>query len=237
MNLQKKHITKFKTILKAKGIAIELSDDSYFVFLNQKKEITLRNEFIFDLIITQPEKLAAIIQSKLGLNIKIFARNCEVKKIDKSKAENFINQYHLMKATQSAFNYGLFLKEELIAVAAFSKGRKMNRLSEDKRSYELIRFCCKDGLSIAGGLSKLIKNFCRERDAGDVMTYIDKQLLPGNSFINAGFVTHSETEPSYYLVDKSSFERQAIKPKIPDYNTQQFYRIKNSGNIKLVYTP
>jgi hypothetical protein len=236
MKLQKKHISKFKGILKEKNIASEFFAEK-MVFSTEKKQLTLPLLSLFDYIKTQPHQLTSVIQSKLGLNKKIFARNCEVKKIDKKISENFINHYHLMNSTQSAFNYGLFLQEELLAVASFSKGRKMNRLPEDKRSYELIRFCCKDGLSITGGLSKLVKNFCRERNAGDVMTYVDKQLVPGNSFIKAGFVKHSETEPAYYLVDKSSYKRQAINTKISDTNSEQFYRLKNSGNIKLVFTP
>lgn len=233
---QNKHKNKFSNLLEAKQIALRYVEDSV-VFSKEKKEVALKEESIFDFIHSQPEKLAAIIQSKLGLNRKVFARNCKVKKIERKDADLFLNQYHLMNSTSSAFNYGLFLNEELLAVASFSKGRKMNRLPEHKRSYELIRFCCKSGISVAGGLTKLVKNFCREKDAGDVMTYIDKQLLPGDSFIKAGFIKHSETAASSYLVHKITFERQAYKKEILNGERENYYLIKNSGNIKLVYTP
>lgn len=141
-----------------------------------------------------------MLRSKFGLNKTIFARQCELKKIDKETANDFLNAYHLMNATQSAFNYGLFYKEELVAVASFSKGRKMNRLQEHERSFELIRFCCKEGITVTGGLTKLVKNFCREKNAGDVMTYVSKQFGNGKSFANAGFKKHSETERNIKMI-------------------------------------
>src|SRR4051812_15629882 len=52
---------------------------------------------------SSPQKLAAIIYSKLKMNTRIFARNCSVKKIEKPVAEEFLKAYHLMNATQSAF--------------------------------------------------------------------------------------------------------------------------------------
>ncbi|MGZ3919897.1 MAG: hypothetical protein ACXVNM_08060 [Bacteroidia bacterium] len=189
-----------------------------------------------DLLVTAPEKLVATIQSRLSLNKKVFARNCEVKRIEKGQAQEFLNKYHLMNSTQSASNYGLFLKDELLAVASFSKGRKMNRLPGNKRSFELIRFCSKDGITVTGGLTRLLKNFCREKEAGDIMTYIDKQFSSGQSFIKAGFVKHSETAPHSSLINKKTFERIALKDESEVINEQLFYRFKNEGNLKLVFT-
>lgn len=189
-----------------------------------------------DQIIRDPEKVSALILSRLQLNSIIFARNCEVKRVDKKLAEDFLNRYHIMNATQSAYNLGLYYKEELVALATFSKGRKMNRLEAHQRSFELIRFCCKSGITVTGGLTRLIKNFCIEKSAGDVMTYVDKQLSDGRSFINAGFKKHSETEPNYFLINKSTFERIPANSN-DSFDGTRFYLSRNSGNIKLVYTP
>lgn len=189
-----------------------------------------------DLLFTCPEKMLAICKSRLGLNTIVFARNCVVKKINKSLAEDFLNAYHVLNSTQSGFNYGLFHKQELIAIASFSKGRKMRRLSEDKRSYELIRFCCKNGISVAGGLSKLVTNFCREKKAGDVMTYVDKQFSDGAAFVRAGFKKHSETPPSFAKVDKITHLRRPCNAEEFTDN-EKYYLVCNKGNIKLLYTP
>lgn len=229
-----KYFLHLKKLLHSKNITAEFTGENVICSSGRK---TVSLQIPPDLIVTVPQKLAALIQSRLSLNITVFARKCEVKRITKETAEDFLNRYHVMKSTQSAFNYGLFLKDELLAVAAFSKGRKMNRLPEDKRSFELIRFCCKEGITATGGLSKLLRHFCGEKNAGDIMTYIDKQLSSGQSFIKAGFVKHSETGPHYFLVNKKIFERVPLKNKEENYDQKQFYLLETKGNIKLVFTP
>lgn len=191
----------------------------------------------FDHLRLSPDKISAMILSRLQLNQTVFARNCEILKIGKEIAEPFIEMYHMMGATQSAYNYGLFLKEELLAVASFSKGRKMDRLSDDKRSFELIRFCCKSGISITGGLTKLIKNFSLEKNAGDIMTYIDKQWSNGHSFNKAGFKKAGETPEHYFLIDRQTLQRHYLKEKPRMFDEKKFYLTQNLGNIKLIFTP
>lgn len=224
--------------LEISGFSASKGDQQAIFFLSdENSDSDLSSPVIHvDHLIRAPEKIAALVLSQLKLNQTVYARNCEAKRIERSVAEEFLNNYHLHNSTQSGFNMGLFLKEELIAVASFSKGRKMNRLREDQRSFELIRFCSKSGVTITGGLSKLIKNFCEEKKAGDIMTYVDKDLSDGSSFIRAGFKKHSETEETYFLVNRTTFERKIIA-KDAVYNEKDFYRTKNSGNVKLVYTP
>ncbi len=236
-----KYFLNFKKLLEAKDIKLLIHQNEITCVTNKKKYSFLISQndeegIPFDYIVTSPEKLVAIILSKLNLNKTVFARNCEVKKINKETAVDFLEKYHILNSTQSAFNYGLIYKNELLALTSFSKGRKMNRLPEDKRSFELIRFCCKEGITVTGGLTKLIKNFCKEKNAGDVMTYIDKQFSLGDSFIKAGFVNHSETDPNYFIVNKKTFARMPFKTD-ETFDSKLFYIAKNSGNIKLVYTP
>ncbi|MDI1353869.1 MAG: hypothetical protein PSX36_03045 [bacterium] len=189
-----------------------------------------------DLLMTAPEKIVSIVRSKLKLNRVIFARNCALKKVTKSEAENFLNRYHLMNATSSAGNYGLYYKEELLALASFSKGRKMNRLLEHERSYELIRFCSKTGITVAGGLTKLLKHFVIEKQAGDVMTYVDKQLSDGSSFIRSGFKKHSDLPPSHFLVNRKTFERYPVKDPSAPFDTKTYYLGSTAGNIKFIFS-
>lgn len=188
-----------------------------------------------DYIISGPKKILAIILSKLNLNQTVFARNCTIEKIDKRTAEDFFNEWHFFGSTTSAYNYGLFYKNELIGAASFSKGRKMNRLPNGKQSFELIRFCCKEGITITGGLSKLMKHFYEEKKAGDIMTYVDKQLSNGDSFLKAGFKKHSETPPLSFLVNKKTFERSLFKEE--NFDKKLFYKTQNAGNIKMIYVP
>jgi hypothetical protein len=228
-------VQQFKELLRAMTISVVIKDDEIVCTHGKKKFVLPLNLFNRSLIRHSKEKLASVIQSKLALNRTIFARNCKVQVIDKLTAAKFLDTYHLMNSTQSAFNYGLFYKDELIAVAAFSKGRKMNRLPADKRSFEMIRFCCKEGITVTGGLTKLVKNFCKEKNAGDVMTYVDKQLSSGESFIRAGFIVHSETAPNYFLINKKTLQIVPHKDPSEKFDTVQFELVHNEGNIKLIY--
>lgn len=178
------------------------------------------------------KQLISIIQSKLQLNKKAFARKCLVKKINSPEAKTFLNNYHLMGYAQAAYHIGLFLNDELISVAAFSKGRKMNRLHTYQRSYELVRYCSKDGLTVTGGLSRLLKYFIDDKKPGDIMTYIDKQFGGGESYLKYGFKIHSEKEKQTFLVNKTTFERTPYKEA---YDKKLFYKTENCGNLKFVY--
>src|SRR5690606_11613185 len=149
--------------------------------------------------------------------------HCESKKVNKGEAEQFLQTYHLMNSTQSASNYGLYYKGELMAVASFSKGRKMRRLTEDQRSFELIRFCCKSGYTITGGLSKLLGSFVKEKNPGDVMTYVDAQWSDGQAFTKAGFVRMETTPPRTFIINKTNFERKEWKDENIKFDTENFF--------------
>lgn len=187
-----------------------------------------------DLLVSKKDKLISIIQSKLHYTRKVYGRQCVARRIEAVVAEKFLNEYHLMSFASSAFHYGLFDSAELIAVASFSKGRKMNRLQEHQRSFELVRFCCKDGITITGGLTKLLKCFADEKNPGDIMTYVDKQLSEGASYIKCGFKFHSETKKQEFLINANTFERNYYKGE--KFDPKKFYISENLGNLKLVYT-
>ena len=75
-----KYLLRFKKILASKKIKLIIEGEK-FIFSHQQKKIIY--QIPPDLIVTQAQKLSAIIQSKLQLNKKIFARKCAVKKISK----------------------------------------------------------------------------------------------------------------------------------------------------------
>lgn len=239
LNKLKKTFEKLSVEVKINGNEIyfnyqghQLSINFYTALPNEKNKINLP----FDYLVNQFDKIVFFIQTKLHLNNTVFARSCEIKKIDKPTAAHFLNAYHFLNDAGGAFNYGIFYNNELLAVASFSKGRKMNRLQEHERGYELTRFCTKGGITITGGLSKLIKHFCNEKKPGDIMTYIDSQFSDGKSFINSGFRLHKVTEPNYFLINKITFERIATKIN-EAFDEKKFYKTCNLGNLKMVFTP
>lgn len=199
---------------------------------NQNCETQVDLYFAFHDVINQPQKCISILKSKLGLNKTIFARNCLCKNIKKDEANSFLIKYHLLNSFNYGNYYGLHYNNELVAVAGFSKGRKLNCLNENERSYELIRFCCKNGITVTGGLSKLINYFVKNKNAAHIMTYTDNMLGENKSFEKIGFNFDSEKPQLTFYIDKTNFKNLAPKSIIKDKNS--IYQFTNLGNKKWV---
>jgi hypothetical protein len=187
---------------------------AFLFFENNKKENIIFNENYFQDLINKYERKRiqlvivlesqwhekqAIVKSRLASFFSktktIHARKTKFLRIDKQIAEMFLNKNHLQGYVSSKLKYGLYLNDELVAVATFSAGRKMKDKPEKYRSYELIRFANKVGMRVIGGLSKLIVGFTKEREIGNIMTYIDKAWSKGDSFEKIGFVRSGELPP------------------------------------------
>lgn len=187
--------------------------------------------------------ILAIIQSTLGKNKTIFARKCNIIKLDKQLTEKFLNENHLHGFKNAYHKIGLLFENELAAIATFSKGRKMDRLSSEKRSFELISFCCKKGYSVPGGLSKLIAHFIVTKQPGDIMTYIDKDWSIGSAYLSLGFKLKEQTPPLNYVFDigkNIKYPANNIPAKILTEiknKSEALKMVSNSGNFKLIYTP
>jgi hypothetical protein len=179
------------------------------------------------------KKINMFIESKLLKTKMLFARNSTISLIKKQEAFDFCEKYHLIGGLTGAYAYGLFFKEKLVAVAIFSKGRKMHRLAAHQRSFELMRFVCESGLTITGGLSKLMQYFINDKQPGDIMTYVDKQFYTGQGFQKIGFEYMGETLPNTFLID-SDYRRYPLKSKASII--EKIYETSNAGNFKLILT-
>ena len=130
-----------------------------------------------------------IVSSRLlamnGRSRRIFARKTSVRRIDAATLERFLREHHLWGPTQARFRYGLFVQggagddddddgEQPVAVASFSPRRHVMRGGERYRSHELIRYCSRRGVSVVGGISKLLSAFVTEMTPDDVVTVVDR---------------------------------------------------------------
>jgi hypothetical protein len=233
--LSDNHIISQKLLLHFPDANLSVNVSKCQVIINYR---SLKTAFWLDNWHHKNDIVLSIIASILGQNKTIFARNCEVKKVNKLQAEAFINQNHLLGYLNAYYKYALFFDNEIIAIATFSKGRKMNRLEANKRSFELISFCCKKNISVTGGLSKLLKAFITDLQPGDIMTYVDKDWSEGKAYLKIGFKLHSETPPQSFLFNTKSLAKQKVSNDFELENKQDkdTILVKNSGNLKLVYT-
>ena len=133
-------------------------------------------------------KIMYLLQPK----VKIQARKCEVKKIDKKEANEFLNLYHLQESTrQVEYAYGLFYKDKLVQVMTFGKPR-YNKNYE----YELLRLCTVSGISVIGGAGKLLKYFEENIKPKSIISYCDLSKFNGEVYEKLGFKLESKTQPA-----------------------------------------
>lgn len=184
-----------------------------------------------DVWYTRPEQVMARIRSILGLNKKIHGRQCRVTAISQQEASDFLDLHHLQYGVKAKYRFGLMKGDDLVAVALFSGGRLMSRISEGYRSYELVRFASFSGFTVTGGFSKLLKHFIALQLPNDVMSYADRDWSLGNAYDKSGFKLVSATPAIPLLVDPVHYRRM-VAHRIPDSDLSGFYGVFNTGNLK-----
>ncbi|PTT02468.1 hypothetical protein DBR11_04645 [Pedobacter sp. HMWF019] len=186
---------------------------------------------------SRKEQVLSRLKSVMGLNQRLHGRSTSVEKISKEDAESFLEQYHIQGSAGGRYRYALQYKGEAVAVAVFSHKRKMKGKGEDYTSAELVRFATKDGITVIGGMTKLIKHYLRLFSPNDLMSYADRDWSVGNAYRTAGFELVAETPPSPLYVDPVSYIRYFLH-RVPEESDQEkinsYIQVFNTGNLKYV---
>jgi hypothetical protein len=189
-----------------------------------------------DIWFSKNNQVKSRLKSLFGLNQTIAARSCKIEVLDKPIADIFFDENHVQGSCKYAHKLGLSKNGELLASIAFSKSRIMVDGSTYYRSYELIRFSNKNGITVTGGLSKLLKAFILEKHVQHLMTYIDLDFGDGQGFLTNGFKELNQTPPISFWVDPKTHCRYSQKEiEKLDLNKELLVKFENSGNKKLVY--
>lgn len=184
-------------------------------------------------------KYRSIIKAKLQQNIKIYARCCNIQIVPQSEEKEFLDEYHLQNYIASSTCVGLYHDGELVTLCSFGKSRY------DKNfDIELLRNCSKSGITVVGGLSKIIKFYKQQINNTDIVCYSDASISH-----NKG----SElTKPSYVWV-RHGYQilsrYQTMKHKLPkllgdSYNCElsedanmrnnNYFKLYDCGNYKTI---
>lgn len=144
-----------------------------------------------------------IVKSRLAaacgrIRYKIGARSCTVCEITTEQKRQFLKQHHIQGDCPSSSNLALFSRDEIVAVMTLGKSR-----FDKSAPYELLRFCCKQGLRIPGAFSRLLSKF-REKHNGSIVSFADRRWSSGNVYKKNGFVKIGETGPAYHYFKGSS---------------------------------
>ncbi|NBP05421.1 MAG: hypothetical protein EBV15_04255 [Bacteroidetes bacterium] len=210
------------------------------VFVPTEGAYELKHEQAFQVIVHEDiwlnRKTAVInrLTALIGNTNRVHGRQCRIKRIDGPTAQSFLNQYHTGGFAVSYFKYGLYFRDELVAVGLFSKCRTFqNESKQTFKSAELTRYACKTGIRIVGGIDKIISLFCHEYDVYHIMTYADKEWTDGKSYLTLGFEKVGDTPPLNFRVHKLTGQRIPAD-KHPSYNMEGWVLKSNLGNLKLI---
>ena len=173
---------------------------------------------------SQTETTKVRLLAHLEIFTQIYARNCEVRRIDKRTAADFLKSHHSYGDASCRYRYGLYLKRHtghnagavsiepgcLVAVAAFSNGRKWIKGEKTIRSYEWTRYASLPGVRLSGGMGRLLKAFITDVQPDDIMTYADLEWSEGKVYEALGFILEGQKQPVLFAVDTSTWNRLQI---------------------------
>lgn len=178
------------------------------------------------------------VKHALGMSKTIYARKCSVKEISKQDANTFNELYHLQgkcSSLRERKDYGLFLGEELVAVATIAKPRYSKNYD-----WELIRYTT--NISIVGGLSKII-SFFNKKYYGTLVSYCDLRWGTGYLYENSSFTLEKISAPNYFyfkttnsthLYSRTKFMKHIIVKKLGgDPNLTEYDNMRKMGYRKI----
>lgn len=179
----------------------------------------------------QQNKLKQLLRIACGkVNEKIYARNCEVRKIDNSTAKELNDKVHLQGHRNAKVTYGLYYNDKLVQLMSFSK---LKRGTID--DWEIIRGCPGSNNIVIGGVSKLFKHFIDDYNPNSIFSYCDFNKFNGKSYEDLGMKCVGNTGPDLtYIIKGRAFKRQYTNYRNIKDNVD--YRIWGSGSKKYLWT-
>lgn len=173
----------------------------------------------------QQEMMKARLLAHLERFTSLYARNCEIRRIDKPAAAAFLEACHSYGDASCRYRYGMFLKRHtghlarssslapgtLVAVAEFSNARRWIKDGKEIRSYEWTRYASLPGVRISGGMGRMLRHFIKETEPDDIMSYADLEWSGGDAYEQLGFVAEGVKEPVMFTVD-ARWRRCPVRP-------------------------
>lgn len=162
-----------------------------------------------------------------GIFDRVFARNCEVHRIDRPQANAFMDANHSYGAAACRHCYGLFTVRRtdskaygaariigpgtLVAAAEFSNARRWQKDEREIRSYEWVRYASLPEVRINGGMGKILQKFIYDVNPDDIMSYADLEWSDGEAYRRLGFVTDGSKAPVLFAIDPATDTRQPLE--------------------------
>ena len=215
----------------------------------------------YPLVITEdrwrgmPEMTRSRLLSHLEVFTPVYARNCEVRRIERDMAREFLTDNHSYGYAACRYCYGLFFKRftgagasvlagsglemgQLIAVASFSNARKWLKAGKEIRSYEWTRYASLPHLRINGGMGKMLKAFIKDVQPDDIMSYADLEWSEGSVYEQLGFMDEGDKAPVCFEVDTALWTRRSMEKQqhADERNETRYFLNLGSRKFRLKLT-
>jgi hypothetical protein len=198
-------------------------------------------QVFFDEWRDRKEVVKGMILSRLGMSTRrVGARKCDVVEVAPVQQRVFFEKSHLAGHAGSKICWGLVSDGELIACLSLRSPRQKRWSSW----YEVSRFATLPGVSVSGGLSRLVKvahAWSRSQGKLGVMTYVDRRVGTGESYRKCGFVDAGVTGPDYWYTDftnrfdRFKFRAQAGKSELEVAREAKVFRVWGAGSRVLLH--
>lgn len=159
------------------------------------------------------------LKNILGITpYRIYARKCEVRNVENSLSDKFLEKYHIQGRCNSSVRLGLFYKSRLVALMTFGKSR-FNKSYD----WELLRYVTIGSFNVIGGASKLLSYF-RKSYTGSIISYADRRWSQGKLYKCLGFSELSSSAPAYFYVkdnirySRIKFQKHKLKNILEKYD-------------------
>jgi hypothetical protein len=143
-------------------------------------------------------------------NNKIFARKCQVRKVNSKDSRKFLDDNHILGFANSKEKIGLFYGDTLVSLMTFDRFEGRKKMNDGE--WNLNRFCSIKGYSIPGAASKLLSWFTKEHTPKRIVSYADRDWSDGSLYFTLGFNKISETPPDYkYVINKKRVHKSKYR--------------------------
>jgi G:T-mismatch repair DNA endonuclease (very short patch repair protein) len=168
----------------------------------------------------------SLILGKLNKHEKIFARKCELQNLDPKQCQKFLDENHLQG--KGSWNLkmciGLVHEGDLVMALSIASHHR------DKDTNVINRICSKKGITVIGGMSKLLTKVPQP-----IATWSDNLYSDGDAYKNLGFTFAGDVAVGYFYTDghkrisKQNLEKTKEEQKLDKTEFQlrhaQGYRI------------
>jgi predicted nucleic acid-binding Zn ribbon protein len=186
------------------------------------------------------------IRNLLGFSAsKVYARDCELKKLDKATEIKFMNDNHIQGFARSSAAYGLYYNDTLVSAMSFSKPNKAKGQKKVEGHWELLRFCSILNTSVVGAAGKLLKKFINDYNPLQVLSFADLRWSSGDLYKTLGFIEGKKTAINYwYIKNNQRFHRFTLRKNSQDNQmlteyenrlNQGYLRIWDCGSSKWIW--